>query len=171
MIDMDIAIIDRVGPALEKFGNEKNQSRILNFILARVGRRYRAHMRSTVLGGQIINGGRGGDSLSSRILVYKNKRGKNIYTIGEKQKNDPQAGRVKLANIFEHAGGYTIQPKSKKALFFVDSGGHWAFTRKPIHGIQRPFMSASFASFGWNPAIDAEAEAVFKKEIAKEGLQ
>lgn len=183
-IELTLSIMDNVGPELEKFGDEKNQSRILNFILGRVGRRYRAHLKAVYLAGQMINGGHGRDSLSGRILVYKNKRAKNLYTIGEKRKNDPRAGQVKLANIYEHAGGYTILPKTGKLLaipsgsdsYSVWSGfgkayhGDWIFTKKPIHGKARPFMSASFASFGWNPVIAAEAKAVFKGEIKKAGL-
>jgi hypothetical protein len=169
MIDLSLSIEDRVGPALMRFGDEKNQSRILNFILARVGRRYRAHLRGRYLAGQMINGGGGTDSLSSRIMVYKKKRQKNVYVIGEKAKKTESMTGVKLANIYEHAGGYTILPKSKKVLAGVAASGYWFFARK-IEGSQRPFMSASFASFGWNPAINAEAESVLKAEIAKAGL-
>jgi hypothetical protein len=169
MIELKISIEDQLGPALKNFGDARNQSRILNFILARIGRRYRVFLRKNYLGGQMINGGGGPDSLSGRILVYKKRGVKNVYTVGEKGKNTANATNVRLSNIYEHAGGYTIVPKKKKTLMFVTSDGFWHFAKK-VQGKQRPFVSASFGSFGWNPVIEAEAESVFKAELAKAGL-
>jgi len=170
MIALEISVEDLIGPRLEKFGDEKNQSRILNFILARIGRRYRAYLRRNYLGGQLINGGSGEGSLSSRIMVYKAKGKKNVYKIGEKGKSSSNETNVHLSNIYEHAGGYTIGVKKKKALMFVTADGFWHWSKKPLHGKQRPFMSASFASFGWPAAIGEEANSVFDSEASKAGL-
>ncbi|OHE63853.1 MAG: hypothetical protein A2001_01440 [Treponema sp. GWC1_61_84] len=169
MIELNLSIEDTAGPALERFGDVRNQSRILNFVLARIGRRYRTHLRANYLSGQMINGGRGADSLSGRITVYKDKRQKNVYRVGEKASDEGDGRRVKLANIYEHAGGYTIIPKRRKILMFVDSGGFWNFAKK-IEGKARPFMSASFASFGWNDITRAEVDSVIAAELKKAGL-
>ena len=169
MIEITLSIEDQVGPALARFGDPRTQSRILNFILSRIGRRYRAHMRANYLAGQMIDGGRGAESLNKRLVVYKDKKHKNVYLVGEKMGNQEDGRPVKLANIFEHPGGYTITPKNKKVLFFVDKDGHWVFTKK-VEGRQRPFMSSSYGSFGWDAATKAEIESVMDDEIKKAQL-
>lgn len=168
MLDLSLNIEDKIGPYLNDFKNPRTQSRITNFILARTGRRYVAYMRQNFLAGQLINGGKssGGESLSSRIRVFKNKSRKNSYIIGEKLKAQADGRRVKLANIYEHAGGYVIEPKKKKSLLFVDGGGFWIHAKR-IEGKARPFMSASFKSFNWDSIISAEGESVYKKEMEK----
>jgi hypothetical protein len=151
MIELTLSIEDTVGPALAQFGDPRNQSRILNFILSRIGRRYRAHMRANYLAGQMIDGGRGAESLNKRLVVYKDKKHKNVYLVGEKMGNQEDGRPVKLANIF------------------VDKDGHWVFTKK-VEGRQRPFMSSSYGSFGWDAATKAEVESVMDAEIKKAQL-
>lgn len=169
-MELNIDFEDKAADALKNFADARLQSRMTNFILARVGRRYRAHLKAAYLSGQMINGGRGGESLAGRIRVYRDKRRKNVYLVGEKANDQGDGRRVKLANIYEHPGGYTIVPKRRKTLMFVDSGGTWMFSKK-IQGRARPFMSASYASFGWDAAFAADSEDVIKKEMQKAGLE
>lgn len=185
MISMQISIEDQVGSRLAKFGDQKNQSRILNYIIARTGSDCRKTLRTKYLASMFEKAkGSGPDSLWNRILVYKVKRQKNVYRVGEKGKKTDSAINVRLANIYEHAGGYTIRPKNGKVLaipvgadsYVANSGfgkafhGDWVFTRKPIEGRQRPFFSRSFESFPWALSTAANADFVFAKELAKEGL-
>jgi hypothetical protein len=165
MIDLSIGLDDQLSPLFKEFGSERNQSRIVNFTLSRIGRRYRAYLKSNFLGGQLINGGRGGESLSSRLRVYKDKRKKNVYVVGERYGDEGDGRRVKLANIYEHAGGYTIIPKRKKCLKFVVNGVE-VFTKR-VEGKERPFMSRSFAAFDWPGVTKSEGESVYKKEMEK----
>jgi hypothetical protein len=168
-MEMQIVVSDIVGPRIAAFGDERNQSRILNFIIARVGREYRKKLRASYLSGQMIGSGPGPDHLKNRIMVYKKKRDRNVYIIGEKAKMTNDAANVRLANIFEHPGGYTIVPKKKKVLFFVTPDGHWNFAKR-VEGKSRPFMSASYSAFPWSPTISAEADKVFELEKRKSGL-
>jgi hypothetical protein len=152
VINLSIAIIDKVGPQLAEFSKVQEQSRILNFILARVGREYRKKLKSGYLSGQMLGSGPGPDHLKNRIVVYKKKKEKNVYIVGEKATQRDDASNVKLANIYEHAGGYTIVPKRRKVLFFVTADGHWNFA-KVVIGKARPFMFFSFSAFTWDSTI------------------
>jgi hypothetical protein len=169
MTELKLSFDDQLSPIFREFGSEKNQSRLVNFTLARIGRRYRAYLKANFLSGQIINGGKGAESLSGRIRVYKDKRKKNVYIVGERKKSDSSGQRINLANIFEHPGGYIILPKKKKSLLFVDSGGFWVHTKR-IVGKSRPFMTLSFEGFDWEKITKEEGDSVYKKEMEKVGL-
>jgi len=168
MLELKVNLEDQVSSALRGFIEPRLQSRMTNFILARVGRRYRAHLRANYLAGQMINGGRGGESLSGRMRVYRDKKRKNVYLVGEKKGDQGDGQSVKLSNIYEHPGGYVITPKKKGKLMFVAGNGR-VFTNM-VAGRPRPFMSASMASFGWDAAFKSDSEDVIAKELKKAGL-
>lgn len=166
MIDLNISFNDELERALVNFGSDKNISRITNLILSKVGRDYRKYMGKEYLSGQMINGGKGSNSLLKRMMVFKDKKHKNVYLVGEKMKPDSMGRRIKLANIYEHSGGYVIVPKNKKALMFVTNDGFWHYSKR-IEGKERPFMSYSFKGFGWQSSLTENADKVFESEFRK----
>ncbi len=166
MLDLKLSLQENISEKLKEFADTKTQDRLTNRILATVGRSYRSYIKKYYLAGQMLNSGRGKDSLAGRIAVWKSKRYNGIYYVGERVGKSLKEG-VLLANIYEHPGGYVITPKKKKLRFVIN--GKTIFATR-VEGKSRPFMSASFASFGWDKAFADASEMVIQRELKKAGL-
>ena len=169
MISARVIVQDGVTERLEQFG--KRADKMLMSIVRSVGGKYKQYIKKKYLSGGMLNRGTG--QLYKSIFSTK-MRNKNFSVIvGSGKVKDKESGditSIKLANIYEHAGGYTIMPKNKGFLAFHTSGG-WVFTRQGIHGESKPFMSASAASFGWEDAFEDSTDKFIKKECAKLGIE
>lgn len=175
MIAAQIVAHGDLEAAFERFGNG-HALKLADKTIKIVAYRYRKSIRQQYLMGQML-GQRTGEL--SKSLVAGRKKGapnKLVYLVGAKplkQKDGTvSAGGVKLANIYEHAGGYTIVPKNRKALKFEVSGGTIVFAKKVV-GRARPFMSQSSKEFDWPGTFAKTEEEVIGKELkklAKEGI-
>lgn len=168
-MSISINVKDELMPKLDIFDSDKTKLRLANNILGRTGRKYAAQLKRNYLRGQMINGGKGADSLYGRIRVYRSKRQKYTWIIAEKTRTGETEG-VKLSNIYEHEGGYTILPKRAKTLKFIGSDGKPVFVKK-VEGKSRPFISSSSDAFPWNQTLEAMADEVVEKELEKDGLK
>lgn len=157
---------------MARFGD--HAPKLVDRVIRIVAYRYRKDIRTNYLSGQYL-GKQSGD-LSKSLVAGRRKGRKFTYLVGSKGIKDKATGSVnfgsvKLANIYEHAGGYTIRPKNKKALCFTAADGSLFFA-KVVHGRERPFMSDSSKRFDWTGAFAKTEEEVIGKEIkklAKEG--
>jgi hypothetical protein len=171
VIIAQVVVKDGLTGPLERFGKEA--PKMLDQVLKGAGYRYRAFLKKNYLRGQMLKQDTG--ALVRSIYVGKLKRQKHVYIVGNRavidrdENGDSHAGGVKLANIYEHAGGYTIVPKRRKRLFAVTASGYWMFATR-IEGKERPFMSASTQAFGWSNAFDAELEKALDKALKTSGL-
>jgi hypothetical protein len=177
-------IIVNEGPivaALERFG--ANAPKALDKVLKVTGYRYRAFVRKSYLSGQMLNAETG--QLRDSIIVARKRGRTHSFIIGGRKKVDKQdlggvvlrrtnSEGIKLANIYEHQGGYVIVPKNRKALIvpvargFAGAMGPSAggvFFAKRVEGHARPFMSASAAAFPWAATIEKTAEAYYEKAL------
>lgn len=186
MMSLSISLEDQVTPKLSRFGNRENQSRCLDLVLKKIGQSYRAFVRKSYLSGGMLNKQSGG--LYKSLRVAKKKGAKNWYWVGPVGATERirkgskgewfinQLQYVTLAIILDHAGGYTITPRTDrkndriKKLVFPGPGGSAIFTRE-VQGKQRPFLAASFAAFNWPWAADRFIDIVYQDEILKTGLQ
>jgi hypothetical protein len=159
---------DEILPMLASFDDDKTKLRLSNSILSRTGRRYATYIKKNYLRGQLLNGGTGAESLYGRLRVYRSKRKRFTWIVGEKSKVNGQNSN-KLANIYEHEGGYTILPKRRKALRFETVDGKIVFIKKAT-GKCRPFFSESYDAFPWDSTLESQAEIVIAKELKKAGL-
>jgi len=174
MIVAQVKVTDGLTQPLERFGAAAPG--MLDQVLRGGGYRYRAFLRKNYLRGQMLRQNFG--DLIRSLYVGKKKGQKHFYLVGGRAVSVAKdsdgfkiydATPIRLANIFEHAGGYTIVPKKKKRLFAVTASGYWMFATK-IQGRERPFMSASAEAFDWGSAFDAELEKALGKELSKAGL-
>jgi len=177
MTGIEVNITDGVTDKLERFGRAAPKH--LDKILRIVGSQYRAELKKKYLSGQML--GRNSGNLVRSLYVGKQRGRDHVYIVGSKSVKSRQdfggvaivrrdAASLKLANIFEHAGGYTIVPKVKKALMFVTSDGNIVFTRK-VTGQARPFMSASSRAFAWAQTFESTTSRVITEEARKLGLE
>lgn len=159
---------------MEKFGEQA--PKLVDKTIRIVAYRYRSHIKKDYLSGQYLSAGDYKGGLKDSLVAGKKKGKKFVYLVGSKKKTNKKTGEVyatalKLANIYEHAGGYTIKPKNKKALRFespnVAGPGAYVFVRGEIHGRQRPFMSDSVRSFPWSAEFAKTTEEVIVKEMKK----
>lgn len=175
MIAAQVVVHDGITQPLERFGAAA--PKMLDLILKTAGYRYRAFLRKNYLSGQMLAQQTG--QLAGSIVVGKKKGSAHVFLVGSKKIVSKQdfgglvirrsyGDGVKLSNIFEHAGGYTITPKTAKALVFSTPEG-LVFTKR-VQGRERPFMSASAAAFNWGAAFDSSTEQVIARELKKLGL-
>lgn len=173
MIVTQVVIKDDITPALDQFGAQ--MPKLLDTVLRIVGYRYRAHIKKNYLSGQML-GIETGQTIQS-LVVGKRRGAKHIYIVGSRKVTSRQdfggvalrrtnTEGVKLANIFEHQGGYVIEPKKAKALIIpVASGIYFA---KRVEGRARPFMTQSAQTFSWGPTIEKTVLEVVEKQLKKE---
>jgi hypothetical protein len=176
MIAMQITVTDGVTGPLRAFS--ATADKLLDTILRIVGYRYRADLKKNYLSGQMLNQVSG--TLVRSLVVGRRKGVKHVYLVGSKAVRDKQdlggviirrrdAGAIKLANIFEHAGGYVIEPKKAKALIIPTPAG--IFFSKRVEGRARPFMSESARAFRWDEAFEKTTDDVVTKEWKRLGLE
>jgi hypothetical protein len=152
---------------MEKFGQAA--PKLVNRVFRIVAYRYRKDLKRNYLSGQYL--GKRSGQLQKSLTVWK-KRGKTIvYRIGSTGIMNKASGKfdvsnIKLANIYEHAGGYTIRPKDAKALCFAAPDGSLVFT-KLIRGQERPFMSDSAKGFNWDDAFRRTEEEIIGRETKR----
>jgi len=177
MIGLSVVVTDGVSDRLHAFGRAAPS--MMDRILRMVGSQYRAELKKNYLSGQML--GRVSGDLVRSLYVGRAKGRKHVYVVGQKAIKSRQdfggvairrsdSSRLKLANIYEHAGGYTIAPKEKKALMFVASDGTIVFTKRVV-GRARPFMSASARAFNWTQAFARTTDRIVIDESGKIGLE
>ena len=174
MIGLEVIASGNLEADFAKFSD--HAPKLVDKVLRIVAYRYRKHLLTDYLSGGMI-GSRSG-TLKKSVVVGRKRGAKFVYLVGSKGvKNKADgtynANAIKLANIYEHSGGYTVRPKNKKALRFMGDNGEFVFIRGEVHGRERPFMSASVRSFPWTAKFAQTEEEVMGKELkrlAKEGL-
>ena len=177
MIGLDVIVTDGVSERLESFG--ASAPRMLDKILRMSGSQYRAELKKKYLSGQML--ARQSGDLVRSLYVGRAKGQKHVYIVGSKAVKSRQdfggvaiarsdASRIKLANIFEHAGGYTIRPAARKALMFVAPDGTIVFTKR-VTGRARPFMTASAQAFNWSAAFESSTTKTIHEECMRIGLE
>jgi len=173
VIALQVAVSGDLEGDFAKFSD--HAPKLVEKVIRIVAYRYKKDIRKNYLSGQIL-GSVTGDLQKS--LVAGRKRGtKFTYLVGSKSTKS-KAGAIsvaslKLSNIYEHEGGYTIKPKNVKALRFLDKSGGYVFVRREIHGQAHPFMTASARAFPWAESFRITEEEVIGKELkrlAKEGI-
>jgi hypothetical protein len=173
MVTIQVVVSGTLEEDMAKFGD--TAPKLVDRVIRIVAYRFRKDLRKNYLSGQYLDK-RSGDL--QRSMVVGRKRGaKFVYLVGSKGIKDKKTGMVsvssvKLANIYEHAGGYTIEPVNKKVLCFTAADGSLVFTRR-VHGQAKPFMSDSAKRFDWNTAFQkTEAEVIGKelRKLAKQGI-
>jgi len=177
MIGLSVVVTDGVTDKLERFGLDAPKH--LDRILRMVGAQYRAELKKKYLSGQML--GRDSGNLVRSLYVGKARGKKHVYVVGSKSIKSRQdfggvaivrseSSSIKLANIYEHAGGYTIVPKTKKHLMFVTRDGNIVFTAK-VSARSRPFMTTSARAFGWSQAFEKTTDRIITEEARKIGLE
>lgn len=177
MIAAQIIIKDDVKDRLAEFG--KQAPKLLDKILRMVGSQYRADLKKRYLSGQMLNRREG--NLYRSLYVGQLRGQRHVYVVDSRAVTSRQdfggviikrtySGSIKLANIFEHSGGYTILPAKAKALVFVADDGKIVFTKR-VQGRQRPFMSQSARDFRWNPAFEKTTDKVVEEAAKAVGLE
>jgi hypothetical protein len=175
MIGIQVNVVDGVSAPLERFGAKAGK--MLDKILSIIGYRYRKHLRKNYLSGQMLSISTG--ALVKSLVVGRKRGAQHVYLVGSKPVKDrmdlggvvirrTDSSPVKLANIFEHQGGYVIEPKNKQALVIPIPGG--VVFRQRAEGKARPFMSESARSFDWNGAIQKTTDEVVAKALAEEKI-
>lgn len=175
MIVAQVKVQDGLTEPLGRFG--AGAPKLLDQILKIVGYRYRTYIKKNYLSGQMLAQSTGG--LVQSLAVGKRRGVNHVYLVGSKPVIDRQnlggvrvsranLGVVKLANIYEHVGGYVIEPKTAKRLFVATPSG--IFFPLRVEGKERPFMSQSAATFGWAEAFDKTADEVIGKELKRLGF-
>jgi hypothetical protein len=167
MIQIQVAVQGNLEGDMAQFGD--HAPKLADRVIRIVAYRYRKDIRTNYLSGQYL--GRFSGDLDKSIVVGKKKGGRFVYLVGSKGIKDKATGTInttsiKLANIYEHAGGYTIKPKTAKTLRFMAADGSLVFT-KSVHGEARPFMTDSSKRFDWTIAFAKTEEEVIGKEIKK----
>jgi hypothetical protein len=104
------------------------------------------------------------------VYIVASKKVKSKQDFGGVSIVRSESESLRLANIYEHAGGYTIVPKNKKCLMFVTKDGNIVFTKKVV-GQARPFMSASSKAFDWSKAFENTTDRIITEEAHKLGLE
>lgn len=173
MIAVQVVVSGNLEADMAKFGD--TAPKLVDRVIRIVAYRYRKDIRKNYLSGQYL--GKRSGNLQKSLVVGRKRGTKFVYLVGSKGVKDKKTGivnvsSVKLANIYEHAGGYTIEPVNKKALCFTAADGSLVFT-KHVHGQARPFMSASAKNFNWEEAFEKTENEVMGKELkklAKQGI-
>jgi len=175
-MNLQVVVHGGVEAKLEQYA--LHAPKYLDRVLRLVGSQYRAMLKKNYLSGQMI--GRQSGDLYRSIYVSKVKSKKHVYRVGSKAVKSKQdfggvaivrtSDATRLANIYEHAGGYSIQPKTRKALMFVTPDGQIVFTKR-VSGQARPFMSASSRAFNWSQAFSTATDKVVTDEFAKLGIK
>jgi len=176
MIGLSVVVTDGVSDRLHAFGRAAPS--MMDRILRMVGSQYRAELKKNYLSGQML--GRSSGDLVRSLYVGRARGKKHVYIVGSKAIRSKQdfggvairrsdASRIKLANIYEHGGGYSIAPKEKKALMFVAADGTIVFTKR-VRGQSRPFMTASARAFNWTQAFSKTTDRIVIEETGKIGL-
>lgn len=173
MIGIQVVASGSLDDDMARFG--QTAPKLVDRVIRVVAYRYRKEIRKNYLSGQYLAERTG---LLQKSLVAGRKRGtKFVYLVGSKGIKNKTTGfvdvtSVKLANIYEHAGGYIIEPKQAKALRFALSNGTIIFS-KSVKGKAHPFMSASSEDFDWETAFQRTEIDVIGREIkklAKQGI-
>jgi hypothetical protein len=173
MIAIQVVVSGNLEEDMAKFGD--HAPKLVDRVIRIVAYRFRKDLRKNYLSGQYLDK-RSGD-LQKSMVVGRRRGVKFVYLVGSKGIKDKKTGTVnvssvKLANIYEHAGGYTIEPKNRKALVFTAADGSLVFTKR-VHGREKPFMTASAKNFNWTTAFQKTEEEVIGKELkklAKQGI-
>lgn len=176
MISIEVIIGDNVTEPLERFG--KAMPAYLDKVLRLVGSQYRANLKKNYLAGQVI--GRQSGDLVRSIYVGRARGRRHVYVVGQKAVVKRtnlgvvtvvrrSSDRVKLANIYEHPGGYVIEPKTAKVLVF-EKDGKIVFTKR-VRGRDRPFMSASSRNFPWDTAFEKTTDEVVLEAMKEAGVE
>lgn len=177
MTGIDVIVTDGVTDKLERFGRDAPKH--LDRILRMVGSQYRAELKKKYLSGQML--GRNSGNLVRSLYVGQARGRRHVYVVASKAVKSTQdfggvaivrreSGSMKLANIYEHSGGYTIVPKNKKCLMFVTKDGNIVFTKK-VTGQSRPFMTASAKAFNWPGAFEKTTDRIITEEARRLGLE
>jgi hypothetical protein len=172
MIDLQVVASGSLEEDFAKFSD--HAPKLVDKTLRIVAYRYRKHLLTDYMSGGMI-GSRTG-TLKKSVVVGRKRGARFVYLVGSKAvKNKADgtynASAIKLANIYEHSGGYTIRPKNKKALVFTGSDGSLVFIRGEIQGRERPFMSTSVRSFPWTAKFAQSEEEVMGKELKRLAAQ
>ena len=167
MIAVQVAVSGDLEGDMARFGD--HAAKLVDKVIRIVAYRYRKDIKTNYLAGQYLKAWSG--DLQKSLVVGRKKGSKFTYLVGSKGIKDKTTGivnmgSVKLANIYEHAGGYTIVPKRAKALRFMAADGSLVFA-KSVHGEAKPFMTDSSKSFDWTTAFAKTEEEVIGKEIKK----
>ncbi len=177
MMRTSIILEDGVKDKLRQFGSRFPKA--LDKVLYRVGTQYRAELKKKYLSGQML--GRRSGQLIKSLYVARAKGEKHCYVVGQKTITERQdfggvvlvrssSESLKLANIYEHSGGYTIVPKKAKALVFVAPDGKIVFTKR-VQGRERPFMSTSAQRFNWVQAFEKTTDKIVAEEAKLSGME
>lgn len=172
MIGLQVVAHGDLEQAFSRF--EGQAVKLADRVLRIVAYRYRKYVRTEFLSGQYL--GKNTGDLNRSLVAGRAKGKKLVYLVGSKGIKDKatgivSTGSIKLANIYEHAGGYEIKPKDAKVLVFQTDQG-FVFTKK-VRGESRPFMTDSTRRFSWDTAFRITEEEVIGKELkrlAKEGV-
>lgn len=175
MIAVEVAVTGDLEQAFARFGNG-HAYKLADKTIRLVGYRYRSYLKKEYLSGQML-GKRSGQLTDSMVVGRPKGYGSRlVYLVGGKKKvrkdGSNTAAAIKLANIYEHAGGYVIEPKNARTLVFTAPDGSTVFTKRS-QGRERPFMTASAKAFDWKGAFAKSEEDVIGKELkrlAKEGI-
>jgi hypothetical protein len=178
MIAAQVIIKDGLTEPLEAFG--KFAPRMLDGVLKTTGLKYRSFLRKQYLGGQMLYSRPNIGPLWASLYVGRKKGAKHVFVIGTKKTTITTvvgmgkvkrifSGAVALANIYEHSGGYVIEPKNQKCLVFKNKNGDTVFTKRVV-GQERPFMSSSAAAFNWAEALDKSADRVIGEKLKQLGF-
>lgn len=168
MIALQIVASGNLEENFAKFTD--NAPKLVDKTIRIVAYRYRKHVLTNYISGQYLDSKTG--LLKKSIIVGKKKRAKFVYLVGTRGVKDKSSGTynassVKLANIFEHDGGYTISPKNKKAVAFKGADGNWVFVRGEIRVASRPFMTDAARAFPWQEKFAQTTEEVIVKELKR----
>lgn len=173
MMVVDVKVTGDLEAAFAKLGGG-HAVKLADKTVRIVAYRYRKFIRTNFLSGQML--GEQSGILKQSIVAGRKRGQKLVYLVGSRGVKDTQgaftAAGVKLANIYEHKGGYVITPKDKKALAMVIIGAGRITFAKSAQGKERPFMSTSAREFDWRTAFARTEEEVIGKEIkrlAKDG--
>lgn len=167
MIAIKVVVSGTLEEDMEKFG--KAAPKLVNRVFRIVAYRYRKDLKKNYLSGQYL--GKRSGQLQKSLMVWKKRGRLLVYRIGSTGVMNKTSGKfdvsnIKLANIYEHAGGYTIRPKGAKALCFTASDGSLVFTRR-VHGQAHPFMSDSAGSFNWDEAFHRTELEIIGRETKR----
>jgi hypothetical protein len=162
MMEMEVHFKGNLEESLARFGD--HVPKLADKVVRIVAYRYRKALKSEYLSGQYLEKRSG--TLQKSLIVGRKRGEKLVYLVGSKRVHGKGVATAKLSNIYEHAGGYTIEPKDKKALVFQAADGSYVFTKR-VQGKEKPFMTDSTRSFPWIATFEQATEEVIIKEMKK----
>lgn len=142
---------------MKRFGSDF--PRILNSMLRYAANKFIGHARTTA--GRYLKMRRGGKLWKSiRVRTTRDRRPHSYIVLGPP-----------LANIYEHPGGATIRPATKKSVAWGGPrGGPHPHHAKAVHLDRRPFMSAAQDSFNFDGATEEAITKIMDRELKKRGF-